>query len=139
MDYKNGKIYRIICEETGRQYIGSTCSTLVKRLSIHKKKGNKASCKDFINPKIFLIEDYPCERKDQLLMRERYHMENTECVNLNRPIVSKEERKQYLKQYCKQYNIVNAQEITCECGKIISHKSIERHKKTKRHFSLLEQ
>ena len=33
MDYKNGKIYRIVCEETGRQYIGSTCSTLVKRLS----------------------------------------------------------------------------------------------------------
>ena len=38
MDYKNGKIYRIVCEETGRQYIGSTCSTLVKRLSNHKNK-----------------------------------------------------------------------------------------------------
>ena len=119
MDYANGKIYRIVCEETQRQYIGSTRSTLVKRLSNHKHKKNRCSTKDFINPKIFLIEDYPCERKDQLLMRERYHMENTECVNLVRPIISKEEnierRKQYYidnadvkKQYQKQYRIDNA-------------------------------
>ena len=98
MDYKNGKIYRIVCEETGRQYIGSTCSTLVKRLSNHKTN-NVCSCKDFINPKIFLIEDYPCDRKDQLLMRERFHMENMECVNLRRPISSYDEQKEQLKEH----------------------------------------
>ena len=117
MDYKNGKIYRIVCEETGRQYIGSTCSTLVKRLSNHKRKSNTCSSKDFINPKIILIEDYSCERKDQLLMRERYWMENTKCVNLNRPIISKEELKQTKKQYDldhaeekKQYRLDNIEE-----------------------------
>ncbi len=99
MDYANGKIYRIVCEETHRQYIGSTCTTLVKRLSNHKSKWNKCKSNNFVNPKIFLIEDYPCERKDQLLMRERYHIENTECVNLHNPISSPEEKLQKKKEY----------------------------------------
>ena len=38
MDYKNGKIYRLVCNTTGKQYIGSTCSTLCKRLYEHKHK-----------------------------------------------------------------------------------------------------
>jgi hypothetical protein len=99
MDYKNGKIYRVVCSETDRQYIGSTCSTLVKRLSHHKKKSNSCMTKDFIDGKIFLIEDYPCERKEQLLMRERFYMESMECVNLKRPIVTKEEELKEKKEY----------------------------------------
>ena len=55
--------------------------------------------KDFINPSIFLIEDYPCERKEQLIMRERHFIETMECVNKRRPIVSREERVEYLKEY----------------------------------------
>jgi len=34
--YKNGKIYRIVCNQTGLQYIGSTCKTLKQRLQQHK-------------------------------------------------------------------------------------------------------
>ncbi len=37
MDYKNSKIYRIVCNETGETYIGSTTQTLTKRLSKHKE------------------------------------------------------------------------------------------------------
>jgi hypothetical protein len=98
MDYKNGKIYRVVCSETNRQYIGSTTSTLVKRLHQHKYKKD-CMCKDFIEPKIFLIEDFPCDRKDQLLMRERYFIESMECVNLYRPIVTKEEVLKERKEY----------------------------------------
>ena len=145
MDYKNGKIYRIVCEETGRQYIGSTCSTLVKRLSSHKsirkKSKRKCSCHDFINPKIILIEDYPCDRKEQLLMRERYHMENTDCVNLARPIISKEELSQYYKEYYER-NRENKRKqqdrkITCECGCIVSRSVLSRHKKSAKHNKLM--
>jgi hypothetical protein len=32
-----------------------------------------------------LIEDYPCESKYELESRERYHIENTKCVNKNIP------------------------------------------------------
>ena len=99
MDYKNGKVYRIICEETNRQYIGSTCTELRKRLHQHKRKGQECMTKEFINPSIILIEDYPCERKEQLLMRERHFIETMECVNKRRPIISREERVEYEKEY----------------------------------------
>ena len=154
MDYQNGKIYRIVCEETGRQYIGSTCSTLVKRLSNHKR--SNCACKDFINPKIFLIEDYPCDRKEQLLMRERHWMENTDCVNIRRSIISREEKMVYDKNtYTRQKNIIiqrskqryinnkekinnqAKEKITCECGAIVCRRHISTHKKSKKHKRLL--
>ena len=81
MDYQNGKIYKLICSETQKIYIGSTCSTLVKRLHQHKRKYNNCMSKTFIEPQIFLIEDFPCERKEQLTGRERYYIENFDCVN----------------------------------------------------------
>ena len=37
MDYKNGKIYKIVCNTTGLQYIGSTCNPyLSTRLAGHR-------------------------------------------------------------------------------------------------------
>jgi hypothetical protein len=93
MDYANGKIYRIVCNKTGLQYIGSTCTTLVKRLWYHKnhfkrwkagkQKNTVTSFKLLENDdaEIFLIEDYPCERKEQLHAQERYWIETLDCVN----------------------------------------------------------
>ncbi len=160
MDYQNGKIYRIVCEETQRVYIGSTCSTLVKRLSNHrcnwKSPNGHCSCSNFINPKIFLIEDYPCDRKEQLLMRERYWMENTECVNIRRSIRTDTERKEYEKDYQEkhrdrnyarttQWRIDNheyiksfkRENVTCECGCIVSRSVLSRHKKSAKHNKLM--
>jgi len=81
MDYKNGKIYKLVCSETQNIYIGSTCSTLVKRLHQHKRKYNNCMSKTFIEPKIYLVEDFPCDRKEQLTGRERYYIETLDCVN----------------------------------------------------------
>ena len=33
------------------------------------------------NYDIILIENYPCERKDELHARERYYIESLKCVN----------------------------------------------------------
>jgi len=99
MDYKNGKIYKLICSETQKIYIGSTCSTLSKRLYGHKAKLNRAVSRNFVNPKIYLIEDYPCERKEQLLMRERFFIESLDCINKKLPIV--ENRKESDLKYIK--------------------------------------
>ena len=41
MDYKNSKIYRIVCNTTNKQYIGSTTQPLFKRLSKHKCNYNE--------------------------------------------------------------------------------------------------
>ena len=36
IDYKNGKIYKIVSMSTNKIYIGSTCNLLSNRLSQHK-------------------------------------------------------------------------------------------------------
>ena len=114
MEYQNGKIYKIVCEKTKRVYIGSTCVSLVRRLNGHRKKCNECITRDFINPTIFLIEEYPCDTKEKLLTRELYWMQNTECVNTVRPILSKEE---ILKQNKKYDDYSNGKIYKIECSK----------------------
>jgi len=97
-DYKQGKIYKMTCE-TGKVYIGSTVSSLNRRLAQHKTNHNVCVTKDFINPKIELIESYPCETKPQLLWRERELIEKTDCVNKYKPIRADLEREERAKEY----------------------------------------
>ena len=52
--YKNGKIYQLICEQSGDIYIGSTICDLHKRLLKHKSITNTCVSRHFINPKIML-------------------------------------------------------------------------------------
>ena len=87
-NYKNSKIYKVICE-TGLIYIGSTTQTLKERLRQHKK--DVCRCKDFKNPKIELIENYECESKKELLTKERYYIESIECVNNQTPLQTRKE------------------------------------------------
>jgi hypothetical protein len=66
------------------------------------------------DPEIILVENYPCSNKDELYARQRYYIENNECVNKGIPILSKDERKQKEKEYQKEYRkrIAN----TCKAG-----------------------
>ena len=36
VDYGNGKVYKIVCNNTGKVYIGSTTQPLSKRLVAHR-------------------------------------------------------------------------------------------------------
>jgi len=128
-NYKNGKIYKIVCNTTGEIYIGSTTVLLCKRLAGHvndNKRGKYTSSKEILdggNYCIVLIENLECETKEQLLKRERYYIESLECVNkCKRPIVSVDEKKEKLKEYLinnkdkisqqkKEYNINNKEAI----------------------------
>jgi hypothetical protein len=82
-DYKNGKIYKIVCLNTLLEYIGSTCNTLTKRIINHVgkwtawKQGKANRCGSFKileggNYKIELIEDFPCNNVEELHIRERH-------------------------------------------------------------------
>ena len=99
-NYKNGKIYKIVCNTTGKIYIGSTTVLLCRRLAGHvldNKRGKTTSCKEILdggNFSIVLIENLECDTKEQLLKRERYYIDSIECVNKYRPIVSVEEKKE---------------------------------------------
>ena len=83
----SGKIYKI-SSSGGLPYYGSTCLSLAKRFQLHLKNGNKYSVKIHLEQpdiKIELIENFPCESKTDLLIRERFHIENNECCNKRRP------------------------------------------------------
>ena len=88
-DYKKSKIYRIVCNETGEQYFGSTTQSLARRLSKHKNQQNrKTMSKQIIargNYDIVLCEEFPCENKEQLHARERKWIEENQCVNKKIP------------------------------------------------------
>lgn len=103
------KIYRIVDNTNGNIYIGKTETTLTIRLTKHKydyKVGkNCSSCIILKNGdyKIELIEETHDES------RERYHIINTECVNVSIPGRTKkeyyedhiEETKKYKKEWYK--------------------------------------
>lgn len=100
MDYKNAKIYRIVCNLTGENYYGSTTQSLSKRLSKHKVKKPKYDTRareiiDRGDYSMVLVEEFPCENKDQLHKRERYYIENNECLNFAIPTRSKNELSEY--------------------------------------------
>ena len=97
-DYANGRIYKIepICEHDENEvYYGSTCQLLCKRMDSHRRdykcwlnnKRDKTSSYDLFekygieNCKIYLVELYPCETKEELLAREGYYIKNNKCVN----------------------------------------------------------
>ena len=80
--YQKGKIYKIIDNTNDNIYIGSTIKTLKERLRQHKYLN--CSSREIIknnNYNIILIENYPCKSKEELELRERYHIENNECIN----------------------------------------------------------
>lgn len=160
--YKQGKIYKIVCNKTGKCYIGSTCEpTLSRRLAQHRTdynafiKGNKKGISSFKilennDYSIILIEDYPCERKDQLLQRERFYIENNECINRCRPITTNEEKKQQIKKWSennkerknktdKEYYENNKEKLNekfnCECGGKYTHMHRIHHLKTQKHIN----
>lgn len=99
-DYKNGKIYKIECQETNRIYIGSTCQpTIAGRLRGHMQKfrayqqGKKTYTSSFCiletdNYKCLLVCNYPCNTKDELTAKEAEYIRQYknddmyECVNI---------------------------------------------------------
>ena len=92
-DYQLGKIYKVINDVTGMVYIGSTAqSKLSRRMTDHRAKYKRNAHTtyerwgDINDCKIFLIENYPCQSRDELLYRERHYVENTECINTMMPI-----------------------------------------------------
>jgi hypothetical protein len=99
--YSNGIIYGLY--GGGKCYIGSTILTLDKRFSIHKNKTkygtNNCVSRDLFecdDLEIKLIEKFPCRNKKELLWRERYWQENTDCINKNKPI--RENKKEYYEE-----------------------------------------
>ena len=83
-NYANAKIYQIISPNHPVPYIGSTTQPLSNRMTCHKKKGYNTSSRivlDAGDAYIELIEEYPCENREQLNRREGEVIRQRECVN----------------------------------------------------------
>lgn len=94
-NYKNSKIYIIRSNKTDSVYVGSTYNTLECRFSGHKSTHNcskkKVSSSIIFNygindAYIELLEEYPCNSRDELLKREGELMRTIKnCVNKENP------------------------------------------------------
>jgi hypothetical protein len=80
-DFKNAKIYKIYKDINDVIYIGSTCDTLSKCMSKFriksKSRANLSYDKfymmirsSYINGKIELIENFPCNNADELICKK---------------------------------------------------------------------
>jgi len=123
-DYKQAKIYKIVCNITGKTYYGSTTASLTTRLRHHRGSYNSSSGRNCATSQIIcggdynieLVELFPCENRTELLIKEREYIENNECVNIQMPYRTEEElkiaKKEYLQtpkmlEYHKNYRVEN--------------------------------
>jgi len=136
-----GSVYKITDGE--KCYYGSTINPLNTRLQQHKKNNDcETKHMDKNNMTIQLVEEV--EDKEQLKWRERYYIENNECINEQLPIQTHEEKKEYHKRYFEKYkekyndNLKEYQQkpYYCPCGVVINTSSKAKHIKTKKHLSI---
>ena len=97
VNYANGKVYKIESSLGDKIYIGSTTKAqLSQRMTAHRcsykrwKAGTQTTITtSFLlfeeygveNCQIVLLEDCPCESKDQLSAREAHYIRTLACVN----------------------------------------------------------
>ena len=161
-NYQNGKIYKIepINGEDGDIYIGSTTKEyLSQRMTAHRssynqwKKGKSTNTTSFYlfekygkeNCNIILLENSPCNSKDQLIAKEAYYIRLLPCINKNIPGRAqkeyKNENKEHIKETDKKYyeahKIHRALPYNCECGSTCRSDDKVRHFKSKKHKTFL--
>ena len=125
IDYSKGKIYKLTTiHNPDLVYYGSTVNPLYKRKGQHKGKF-KSGRLIYSSSKLFelgvddvqitLVEYVNCNNKEELLKRERFYIENNNCVNKNIPNrTGKEfykEKKEFYKEYYKNYYEENKDKI----------------------------
>jgi predicted GIY-YIG superfamily endonuclease len=140
-----GIVYCIECEDSGDKYVGSTTTTLQKRMWSHKshinqyEKGNmvgKCTVFDIIknnNYKSYILEEVEYEDVKDLHKKELEYIEKTECINIMHPTLPKSEsdkkyrngsKREEILQKKRDYHHENAEKINehrgqvidCECG-----------------------
>lgn len=117
-DYSQGRIYAIRAPGTNDVYIGSTVMPLCKRMRNHRTDYKRwfegkhpyttsFAILDLQGAYIELIEEFPCQTKEQLNKREGEIIRETECVNKVIPGRTREERdkdkRKIINEYMRNY------------------------------------
>jgi hypothetical protein len=166
VNYANGKIYKIV--GSGMTYYGSTCEpTLARRLAGHvgKYKSYKAGKHNYVTSydiielgdyEIILLELYSCVSKDELHARERYYIENNECINKIIPGRIHEEHRDLHNASCLKYYYTHKDRVhdyrelnkliirdknntkhNCDCGGKYTQANKKRHMHSMKHQAYL--
>jgi hypothetical protein len=174
-DYQNGKIYKIESLIGNCVYYGSTTNKYLSvRLAKHRQdmKNNinitSKQVLQYDDARIYLVELYPCDSRDELNAREGWYIKNNECVNKNiagRTIKQwREDNVDEIRVKKKRYYVENIDEIKryyvenrdkinryrvdnkeklrrktlCECGTIYQHYDKSRHIKSHNHIQYFD-
>jgi hypothetical protein len=121
VNYENGKVYKIVNNVDNKCYVGSTTKQyLSQRLDKHRsgykrwKNGKTHKTSSFVlfdkygleNCDIILLESVKAKTKDELHARERYYIEQLDCVNI---VVPKRTQKEYREQNKEQISLQRKQ------------------------------
>lgn len=155
-------IYRVICENTGMCYIGSTTMPLEVRIYMHERQANSNAkyhtrCRDIILGGNYKHEVLEVVSQSNLRERERHWIRQfeTEAVNKNIPTDIKTEnmaeyRKEYAKThqaekktynntYYKRHKDRLTKKIDCAlCGGRYCSLTKWQHEQSKRHMDALD-
>ena len=166
--YSKSVIYKIVCNTDDTLiYVGSSCS-FTTRKSQHKCVCYSPNSKKYNLPlyrmirnnggwenfRMVIIEQYPCETKTELHIREEelrveynanmngqsaytnqkeYHKEYNKEYYQNNKETTKEKNLQYYQNNKETLN----EKMTCECGCVMLKRYMNRHLKTDKHKKLI--
>jgi hypothetical protein len=152
-NYRLSKIYKIESDIGGVTYYGSTTKPkLSGRLAEHRSNYKRylvgkysyvTSFEVLQHPdaRIVLVQNCPCDSKDELLAFESYYIKNRDCVNRYIPGRDKkeyyEQNKEWLLEKNAEYKERNREyinaKLTCGCGGVVSRANVSHHRKRARH------
>ena len=115
VNYGNGKIYKIVTSQSDDIYIGSTCQTLSRRMSVHR---SLFRCKKLLamskilfekygcdTCRIILLESYSCDNNEELRAKEQDWIDKTDkCINKIRAFRTNKQKIKFRKIYYQDHN-----------------------------------
>ena len=114
VNYQNTKIYVVRSPHTDLVYVGMTTFTLVRRMQHHRGMLQQCTSRQIIafgDAHIELLEEFPCDNKEQAMKKEGEYIRSMNCVN---KYMSGRTRKQFyednkerLNRESRQYRIDN--------------------------------
>ena len=127
INYKNGKVYKILDSDNKCVYIGSTALDLRTRWNNHKYNRDNWS--------VHVVEHYSCSSRKELEAREEeYRKKLKPSLNKRRcsnGIPYRYDEKGY--HTCKRFRELYYPKRKCECGRMIVARNIDKHYLTKVH------
>ena len=143
--YQNGKIYKLVCDNSPLVYYGSTIETLSTRLSKHKyNHKNKTGCGsselfDLGKVSIHEIEEYPCNSKKELESYERIYIEfilkNFDYKIICNKSIPCRTQKEYRLENNEDLRSKANEKFICPCGGKYTRSHKLQHFKSKKHIN----